>query len=89
MDDLTNRIQLPGLIDRDNESASFVEDYIASEVWLQNGDGRVVIGISVDNDSDRKIKPGSVTSLAEDSELRFNKTEAAIYLTKNLLKGKC
>ncbi|KAH3774761.1 hypothetical protein DPMN_176154, partial [Dreissena polymorpha] len=87
VDDLTNRIQLPGLIDRDNESASFVEDYIASEVWLQNGDGRVVIGISVDNDSDRKIKPGSVTSLAEDSELRFNKTEVAIYLTKNLLKG--
>ncbi|KAH3752392.1 uncharacterized protein LOC127848548 [Dreissena polymorpha] len=87
VDDLTNRIELPPLIDRDNSSASFVEDYIASEVWQQSGDGRVVIGFSVDSDSDRKIKPGSVIPLANESELRFNQTNAAIYLTENLVKG--
>ncbi|KAH3774764.1 hypothetical protein DPMN_176157, partial [Dreissena polymorpha] len=57
------------------------------ESGIKDGDGRVEIGICVDSDSDRKIKPGSVALLAEESELRFNKTDAAIFCTENLVKG--
>ncbi|XP_052227835.1 uncharacterized protein LOC127842390 isoform X2 [Dreissena polymorpha] len=87
VDEITSRIEFPPLIDQNNKSASFVEDYVASEVWLQRGDGRVVIGISVEIDSDKKIKPYSLTSLVEESKVQFNKTDAAIFLTENLLKG--
>jgi hypothetical protein len=89
VDDLTHRIELPPLIDRNNESASFVEDFIASQVWLQRGDGRVVIGIRVNSDSDRTIKPDLLTPLVNESGLQFNEADAAIYLTENMVKGKC
>ncbi|XP_052224892.1 adhesion G-protein coupled receptor G6-like [Dreissena polymorpha] len=87
VDEITSRIEFPPLINQNNKSASFVEDYVASEVWLQRGDGRVVIGISVESDSDKKIEPYSLTSLVGESEVQLNKADAAIYLTENLVKG--
>ncbi|XP_052814006.1 uncharacterized protein LOC128241063 [Mya arenaria] len=82
VDDLTNQVQLST-----KDSLQFIRDFIASEIWVQDGFGDLVIGINLSNTTATMIEQDSLSSIKNVDDVDIPTAETAIYLDENLVKG--
>ncbi|XP_052814790.1 latrophilin-like protein 1 isoform X2 [Mya arenaria] len=82
VDDLTNQVQLST-----SDSLQFIRDFIASEIWVQDGFGDLVIGINLSNTTAKMIEQDSLSSIKNPDDVDVPTVDAAIYLDENLVKG--
>ncbi|WAR10310.1 AGRG2-like protein [Mya arenaria] len=64
----------------------FIRDFIASEIWDQNGFGDLIIGINLSNTTAITIDKDSLSSVKRPDDVDIPTAVAAIYLDENLVK---
>ena len=60
---------------------------MVAQVWQQTRRDNLTIGISLKNDSSDKINRGSISSVKDSGEVEVGRTDVAIYLPADVVKG--
>ena len=67
-----------------------VKSFLATEIWDQDGDGTIIIGLQLHQEGDTSINTINATDLLtveQPDETDVNITDTAIYLDEQLLTG--
>mgnify|MGYP000482354388 FL=1 len=84
VDDLTSRLQFPG---QQEWTLKFVRSHVASQVWKQDGQGELTIGINLLSEDEKALTNMTLDPVKTPSDVSPDDTDTAIYVSSSLVNG--